>query len=189
MISTLVLVAAAGLCALGILIYLAIHYTVAEGGDPPEEPDQTRRGFLLGLLMASLLVLLGEGWSVAYRLLTSLTKEARLEPVLIGRVDEFRPGSFVFFRRPVNPDMTPGDHPCVLIVGEGGELSAYSAVCTHLGCILQPSDEGLYCPCHAGLFDLEGRPVSGPPTKPLPRVRLRVEETGEVYAVGWEGGS
>jgi len=36
------------------------------------------------------------------------------------------------------------------------------------------------------LFNLEGQPVAGPPTRPLPRVQL--EQRGDrIYAVGMEG--
>ncbi len=65
-----------------------------------------------------------------------------------------------------------------VVISYGGELRAFSAVCTHLGCIVQwKKDEGIFlCPCHAGKFDTNGNVISGPPPKPLPQYRLKVEE-------------
>jgi Rieske Fe-S protein len=47
--------------------------------------------------------------------------------------------------------------------------------------------EGLiHCPCHEGLFDLgSGRPVAGPPRRPLDLVHVQVRGT-DIYAVGVE---
>ena len=82
---------------------------------------------------------------------------------------------------------TPQD-PCILVRNQAGELVAYSQVCTHLSCavIHSPKENALFCPCHNGYFTVEeGRPYAGPPTRPLPRIKL--EQRGEyVYAVGVE---
>jgi cytochrome b6-f complex iron-sulfur subunit len=65
-----------------------------------------------------------------------------------------------------------------VIINYKGDLRAFSAVCTHLGCIVQwKKDQGIFlCPCHAGKFDPNGNVISGPPPKPLPRYALKVEE-------------
>jgi cytochrome b6-f complex iron-sulfur subunit len=57
----------------------------------------------------------------------------------------------------------------VLVRKQSGDLVALSAVCTHLGCIVQWEKEkqGFLCPCHAGRFTPEGAVISGPPPKPL----------------------
>jgi Rieske Fe-S protein len=63
---------------------------------------------------------------------------------------------------------------------------AYDQQCTHLLCPVIPRlEEGtLHCPCHEGLFDLAtGRPLAGPPRRPLPRIVLEVRGS-TVYAVG-----
>jgi isorenieratene synthase len=44
--------------------------------------------------------------------------------------------------------------------------------CTHQGCPLRPVNDGFSCPCHGGRFDREGTPVSGPPDRPLERLRI-----------------
>jgi cytochrome b6-f complex iron-sulfur subunit len=74
--------------------------------------------------------------------------------------------------------------PAVIVNRPGKGLIAVSRVCTHLGCLVQYDKESktLLCPCHAGVYDLEGNTVSGPPPKPLPKLPLRVE--GETIVIG-----
>ncbi len=52
---------------------------------------------------------------------------------------------------------------------------ALSAVCTHLGCIVEYDEQkGIWCPCHAAFFDLRGNVKSGPAPRPLPAFRVAV---------------
>ena len=76
----------------------------------------------------------------------------------------------------------------ILIRPAADRLLAYSQKCTHLSCAVIPQvDKGVIrCPCHEGLFDLgSGRPIAGPPPRPLPRVLVEVRR-GDVYATGIE---
>ena len=87
----------------------------------------------------------------------------------------------MLFRYPTNED------PCIAVRTPDGKLVAYSQVCTHLSCavVYDKAENGLFCPCHHGLFNLEGQPVAGPPTRPLPRVQL--EQRGDkLFAIGLE---
>lgn len=60
----------------------------------------------------------------------------------------------------------------VLVRKRGGEIVAFSAVCTHLGCIVQweKDKQDFLCPCHAGHYSADGAVISGPPPKPLARL-------------------
>ena len=71
-----------------------------------------------------------------------------------------------------------GSRPALLVRLADGNYRAFSAVCTHLNCTVQyRSDlQEIWCACHNGLYDLEGRNVSGPPPRPL--------ETFEVHLQG-----
>lgn len=62
--------------------------------------------------------------------------------------------------------------------GKDGTITAISASCTHLGCIVSwNEDDGIFkCPCHDGRFDAEGRVISGPPPLPLNRHPVKIEE-------------
>jgi cytochrome b6-f complex iron-sulfur subunit len=74
-------------------------------------------------------------------------------------------------------DLMIGTTPAILVsTGDKGFL-AFSRVCTHLGCLVKYDKERqvFICPCHAGIFDLEGKVVSGPPPKPLSKFSVRIE--------------
>jgi Rieske Fe-S protein len=67
----------------------------------------------------------------------------------------------------------------------GKGLVAYSDVCTHLSCavLYEPDTRRFHCPCHEGFFDAAtGNVLAGPPTRPLPIIKLR-EANGIIYAV------
>jgi cytochrome b6-f complex iron-sulfur subunit len=72
----------------------------------------------------------------------------------------------------------------VIVRPRGGAAVAYSAVCTHLGCIVQwqKDKQEFLCPCHAGRFSTEGAVLGGPPPKPL--ARLPVSAVGGVFTIG-----
>lgn len=62
-----------------------------------------------------------------------------------------------------------GAEPVIVVrVGEG-DFRAFSATCTHLSCIVGYRKEQrlIWCNCHNGAFDLQGKNVAGPPPRPL----------------------
>jgi Rieske Fe-S protein len=69
-----------------------------------------------------------------------------------------------------------GNRPAILIRTPAGELRAFSAVCTHLACIVQyrPDLRHVWCACHNGHFDLNGRNIAGPPPRPLEQYVVNV---------------
>ena len=90
-----------------------------------------------------------------------------------------KPGPCCF----VIPQIETRASPCAR---RKGKLVAYSQVCTHLSCavVYDKARNGLFCPCHHGLFNLEGQPVAGPPTRPLPQNQF--EQRGDkLFAIGW----
>jgi len=62
-----------------------------------------------------------------------------------------------------------GSEPALLVRLADGSYRAFSAVCTHLSCTVQYRTDlrEIWCACHNGLYDLEGRNTSGPPPRPL----------------------
>ena len=71
-----------------------------------------------------------------------------------------------------------GSKPTIVINTEQG-VKAYSAICTHLGCIVafDETNGNIACPCHDGRFNpTTGAVVSGPPPAPLSPVTVSVEE-------------
>ena len=66
------------------------------------------------------------------------------------------------------PPFNFGGKPCLLILVDG-EPRAFDAVCTHLQCTVEyrPAQKDIFCNCHNGVYDLNGRNVAGPPPRPL----------------------
>lgn len=64
----------------------------------------------------------------------------------------------------------------VFIDRDGQGYRALSATCTHLGCRVNwdALKQQFRCPCHGGVYDREGRVVSGPPPAPLQPLAVRV---------------
>jgi menaquinol-cytochrome c reductase iron-sulfur subunit len=105
----------------------------------------------------------------------------------IGPVGDFTENEY----SPVVFTITPG-------IGETGKTTAYvrkrnaaldtdpadrdtpyiaiTTRCAHVGCPVRwiPAAERFVCPCHGGVYDALGRPVSGPPVRPLDRFPTRV---------------
>jgi Rieske Fe-S protein len=71
-----------------------------------------------------------------------------------------------------------GRKPVILIRTESGNFRAFNAVCTHLDCIVQYRQDAkqIWCACHNGVYDLQGRNVSGPPPKPLQEYAVKIVE-------------
>jgi Rieske Fe-S protein len=83
----------------------------------------------------------------------------------------------------------PDDHePCILMRPSEDVVVAWGQKCTHLSCavIPRPAAGVIDCPCHQGVFDaLTGRPLAGPPRRPLGRVLLEIRGD-DIYATGVE---
>ncbi len=64
-----------------------------------------------------------------------------------------------------------------------GDITAFDPRCTHALCIYRwaGADRQFKCACHDGVFDIDGKVVSGPPPRPLDRFPLRL--VGDVIEV------
>ncbi len=73
--------------------------------------------------------------------------------------------------------------PILISQPEAGTVVAFSAICTHQGCIVAPGDAEFACPCHASRFTLtDGAVRGGPAQRPLDKVQVAVE--GESIVAG-----
>jgi len=128
---------------------------------------QSKRSFLKFILSGGLIALAG---SILYPLLTYLKPpkqgEVEVTSVKAGKLSEMEKdsGKIVKF----------GTKPVILLRTANDQLRAFSATCTHLDCTVQYKKElGLiWCACHNGKYDLNGRNVSGPPPRPLSEYRV-----------------
>ncbi|MCX5196606.1 Rieske (2Fe-2S) protein [Streptomyces sp. NBC_00249] len=89
------------------------------------------------------------------------------EPVELGAASEVPVGGAKLFR----------ERKLVVSCPAEGEYKAFSAQCTHAGCVLDKIVEGEgNCPCHGSRFDVKtGKVLRGPATDPLPSVPVKTE--------------
>lgn len=64
----------------------------------------------------------------------------------------------------------------VYLLRTGEDVLAIDARCTHLGCNVRYREGEFRCPCHRGVFDGKGQPVSGPVSIPLERMETRIHK-------------
>ncbi len=150
------------------------------GSGPGLPAEVTRRGFIQWALGFSVIATLGGAfvpvigylWPPARRAAGSASR------VLVGAVKDLPVGQAKVL--PVN------DKPVIVVNTAQGGVKAFSAICTHLGCVVEwNSSKGyIMCPCHDGRFNATtGAVISGPPPSPLPTVRVAVEND-QIYVGG-----
>jgi len=63
-----------------------------------------------------------------------------------------------------------------------GDFKAFSAVCTHMGCIVSQISNGtIDCPCHGSQYSIkDGAVVAGPAPSPLPAEPIKLSGTSIV---------
>ncbi|MFF2326066.1 MULTISPECIES: Rieske (2Fe-2S) protein [unclassified Streptomyces] len=88
-------------------------------------------------------------------------------PVELGAADEVPVGASKLYR----------DQRVIVTCPAKGQYKAFSAQCTHAGCLLDKVEDNVgNCPCHGSRFDTTtGKAMQGPATAPLPAVPVRVE--------------
>lgn len=69
------------------------------------------------------------------------------------------------------------DQKCVVTQPSEGEFKAFTSVCTHQGCTVSASTDGVIpCTCHGSEFSIEdGSVIQGPATSPLEEIAITVD--------------
>ena len=138
--------------------------------DTAPEMQQQKRDFLKIVLGGGLIAWIA---AVLYPVFSYLKppKEAEVEvmSVKVGKTDAIAKDSGTIVRF--------GNKPVLLLRTAGGDLRAFSATCTHLDCTVQYRQEMevIWCACHNGRYDLNGRNISGPPPRPLAEYRVVIQ--------------
>jgi Rieske Fe-S protein len=133
-------------------------------------PEQGKRDFLKYALGGGLMAWMA---SIVYPLFAYLKppKQAEVEvsSVKVGKLSAIEKDSGTIVRF--------GNKPVILVRTPNGELRAFSATCTHLDCTVQyRKDFGvIWCACHNGKYDFNGRNIAGPPPRPLDEFRVVVQ--------------
>lgn len=131
--------------------------------------DESRRTLLSWLLGGGAVASLASFLYPVIRFLNPpLVAEVQVNEVSGGKVTDLKPNSGKIVRF--------GSQPALLVRVNETEWKAFSAVCTHLHCTVQyrASTDQIWCPCHNGTYDLNGRVVSGPPPNPLDEYAVNV---------------
>lgn len=150
--------------------------------DWPQDEYVSRREFVKFLLLTSLAFTTGQFWFLVQNQLRQM--QAPHPEQEIVAVADLPKGQSMLFRY---PDQAHSPHH-LLIHLEDDSFVAYEQQCTHLTCPVIPDipKNELHCPCHEGHFDIHtGRPLAGPPRRPLAKVTLAIRN-GKVYATGLE---
>ena len=126
-------------------------------------PESTRRGFINWFLGTSAgAFLLSVLYPVGRYLIPPPAGESTAGTVTLSiKPDDVKPNTGQIFKF--------ANRPAILVRTPAGELRAFSAVCTHLNCTVQyrPDLSHIWCACHNGHYDLNGKNIAGPPPRPL----------------------
>jgi cytochrome b6-f complex iron-sulfur subunit len=135
-----------------------------------EQSKPTRRGFidwLLGTSVGGLVVAVL--YPVSRYMVPPKAAEAATNSVTLDFAPaDILPNSARLFRF--------GNRAGIFVHTADGEYRAFSALCTHLSCVVQHREDlgHLWCACHNGHFDLNGTNISGPPPRPLEAYEVNV---------------
>jgi Rieske Fe-S protein len=131
--------------------------------DETMSPEPTRRGFINWFLGTSAgAFLFSVLYPVSRYLVPPPVAESTAGTVTLPiKPDEVKPNTGQIFKF--------ANRPAILIRTPAGELRAFSAVCTHLNCTVQYRSDlsHIWCACHNGHYDLNGKNIAGPPPRPL----------------------
>jgi Rieske Fe-S protein len=142
------------------------------------EEEITRREFARYLVAGAGVMAAG---NVGLAIWTQLRSINTGKPRAIVPLAKVAVGDTYLFRYPSSDD------PAILVRLAERDVVAFSQKCTHLGCVVYfESDPGRWhCPCHEGNFDTRtGAVISGPPTRPLGRIDLKIRDGDMIWALG-----
>jgi len=147
------------------------------------EHDESRRRFckigLAGISVGIGMTMLGAGG--VFLGAPAITNRAKGQWIEVGSIEDFEDGQFtqVVLEFSIQDGWAYSQQRMLAYVSrKGDELKALSATCTHLGCNVRYDEEGnrFICPCHAGVYDPEGKNIAGPPPKPLSLLPVKIEK-------------
>jgi len=74
--------------------------------------------------------------------------------------------------------------PVIIIHTPNGQFKAFSARCTHLGCVVEYKGEErqLHCNCHGSVFDLNGKNLKGPASIPLAPLKVTLDQANIIVS-------
>jgi menaquinol-cytochrome c reductase iron-sulfur subunit len=152
-------------------------------GETPEEKELSRRNFLSiatlvigGLISAALGIP-----AIAYIIGPVLKLNNTQQWIQLGSTAKIELGTPTLFKAKIERQtgwITNEEEISAYALTENGrDFIALSNICTHLGCRVRwVADQGkFFCPCHNGVYDKDGKVVSGPPPRALDHYEVKIE--------------
>ncbi|MDA4128295.1 MAG: arsenate reductase (azurin) small subunit [Thaumarchaeota archaeon] len=170
--------------------------------------DEGKRTFLKIAVTASVVLAAG-GVAAIAKSLVNPALGVSSPPTQFPRVKVASMGNLVV-NQPVSFNYPLDNEPNILVklgqkadggIGPDGDIIAFSQVCQHLGCLYAFQAQGSsppcsasykadrpvgYCCCHGTVYDFghQAQVISGPSPRPLPRVILELNSSGDIFATG-----
>lgn len=149
----------------------------------PPSDEVSRRRFLSGVIggVAGAVATLVGLPAIGYLVSPGLKKQNQAQWLTLGPVAGLvsgKPTGFPFARKIEDGWMEAMETGVAYAVTHDGQsVKVFSNVCTHLKCRASwHEDRGVFiCPCHDGLFSVDGEVLGGPPPRPLDQFQTKIE--------------
>ena len=136
----------------------------------PSERIQSGRRWVNGLLAGGIITsVVSFLYPVIRFVFPAEVAESTKRSVIAAKVGEVKRNTGKIFKF--------GSKPALLLHTANDEWRAFFATCTHLNCTVQYRDDlhQIWCACHNGSYDLQGRNVGGPPPRPLESLQVSLQ--------------
>ncbi len=131
----------------------------------------TRRNFLTNLIIGwGAILCLPSIYAIVQYIIPPVIRERLIESLKVGKVTDIP----VDGSKLVKFNKTP----VIFLKNSDGQIRAFSAVCTHLGCTVEfrSEDKKFHCNCHGSIFDANGKNIGGPAPRPLQPYRVEIRQ-------------
>lgn len=143
-----------------------------------------RRKFLAGIIgvVAGAVATLVGLPAIGYLISPGVKKQNEAKWLTLGPVSSLKtgvPSGFPFSRK-IKDGWVESTQTGVAyaITHDGQNVKVFSNVCTHLSCRVNWDEnrQGFFCPCHDGLFSVDGEILGGPVPRPLDQFETKIED-------------
>ncbi len=142
-----------------------------------------RRKFLSGLIgvVASIVGAVVAIPAIGYVVSPGLKRAGGEAWITLGPATSIAPGTPTPFKysRAIQDGWVMGTQSgtAYVVAADAEHLKVFSDRCTHLSCRVTwvEARNGFVCPCHDGVFGVDGKVISGPPPRPLDEFEHRIE--------------
>ncbi len=129
-------------------------------------------------------------------------KKVETEWVELGKIADFEVGQPKMVQWTISRIdgwvMEAAPRAVCVVTQDGENFTVYNSRCTHLSCSYSwklkgephqtaygsamPGKDHFFCPCHDGIFDIDGTVLGGPPPRPLDTLPVKIED-GKLFTI------